>query len=67
VRSSAAVVLVASLLVAGCARGAPTLTSTDRQACQRFAARAADPGSATYDSVFAECVRNTLHPQRGGG
>jgi hypothetical protein len=67
VRSAVAAVLVAAAVLAGCGRDPPTLTSAERRACERFAARADSPGSATYEGVFAECVHNTLHPARGGG
>jgi hypothetical protein len=66
VRPSAAV-LLAALLLAGCGRHERALSAGDRQACERFAARADHPGSPAYESVLAECVHNTLHPERGGG
>jgi hypothetical protein len=67
VRSAAAAVLLAAAVLAGCGRDPPTLTSAERQACERFAARADRPGTTTYEGVFAECVHNTLRPARGGG
>jgi hypothetical protein len=67
VRSSAAVVVVVAAFLAGCAREERTLTSADRKACEQLAHRAESGGFAPYDRAFAECVHNTLHPERGGG
>jgi hypothetical protein len=51
-----------ALLAAGCGRDL-AVSATDRQACERFAARSGPPGTTAYE----DCVRNTLHPERGGG
>jgi hypothetical protein len=67
VRPAAAVVLVVAVCLGGCGHAQRTLSSTDRQPCERFAARAGSPDSTAYAGVFAECVHNTLHPERGGG
>jgi hypothetical protein len=66
-RPTVVALLVTAACVAGCARDRPGLTEADRQACERFAARADKPGSKAYEAVVAECVHNILHPERGGG
>ena len=66
-RPVAAALLVIAACVAGCARDRPGISKADRQACERFAARADKPGTQDYEAIVAECVHNVLHPERGGG
>jgi hypothetical protein len=55
-----------ALLAAGCGRDL-AVSATDRQAGERFVARAGPPGTPAYEGVLRDCVRNTLHLERGGG
>jgi hypothetical protein len=66
-RPAASALLLAAALATGCARDEPTLSESDRQACETFAAHAASPGSDGYTRAFDLCVHNALHPERGGG
>ena len=66
-RSLAPAVLVAALLATGCAHRDRALSPADRKVCETVARKVGAPGSGGYKGVYDQCIRNVLHPERGGG
>jgi hypothetical protein len=59
--------VVVTLIAVGCGDGERTLTPSDRAACERVARQAGASGSPAFKGALDDCLRNVLHPERGGG